>query len=146
MCISVTDGKVTPESGTSIKLIWELAADEKRRSNWEYGIYYGVSFADIIAKGKTNETVRDDTKFTVTKLNSCENYAFAVAIVGPKGIGPPSELFFKRTKYSPGAPPKNVDIKISDKLEMIIKWEASCPVVNEDIGYIIQILNKVNFR
>ena len=44
------------------------------------------------------------------KLHACESYSFVVAIVGPKGFGPPSNPVSTSTKFAAGAPPKNLQV------------------------------------
>jgi len=134
----ITDAQVTPESGTSIKLSWRLPDDEKRTSGWNYGIFYGTNYEDLLVNGRRNVT--DGSSFTVRHLDACESYSFVVAIVGPKGFSLPSAPFTKLTKYSPGAPPKNLKAELDpeNKTRIVLTWQSSCSTVDE-IGYLILI-------
>ncbi len=134
----ITDAQITPESGTSIKLSWQLPEDEKRTSGWTYGIYYGTNQEDMLLHGYKNTT--DGFSFTVKHLTACESYSFVVAIVGDQGFSLPSAPFTKLTKYSPGAPPKNLKAELDpvNKTRIALTWQSSCSSV-EDIGYLIFI-------
>jgi hypothetical protein len=56
------------------------------------------------------------------------------------GFGPPSPPVTKATKYSPGAPPKNLIARLDKSANKItIMWDASCPSIDEEIGYVIAI-------
>ena len=132
----ITDAQVTPESGTSIKLSWCLPDDEKRTTGWNYGIFYGTNHEDLLLNGR--RYVTNSSSFTVRHLDACESYSFVVAIVGPKGFSLPSSPFTKLTKYSPGAPPKNLKAALDpeNKTRIVLTWQSSCSTVDE-IGYLI---------
>ena len=134
----ITDAQVTPESGTSVKLTWKLADDEKRTTGWTYGIFYGTNPETLLLNGQRNVT--DGQSFTVRHLEACESYSFVVAIVGPTGFGLPSNVFTKQTKYSPGAAPKNLKAELDkeNRTRVVLTWQSSCSTV-EKIGYIISI-------
>jgi hypothetical protein len=138
----IADAQITPDRGTSIKLTWKLAADEKRKDGWTYGIYYGTTATELLEMSRLRSadmTTQDTTK-TISGLDSCESYSFVVCIVGPSGTGQASKVFTKSTKYSPGAPPKNLMATINEiNMGMTITWEASCPKVEDKIGYIVEI-------
>ena len=104
---NITSANVSPKSGTSIKLTWELPKDSKSQS-FEYVVYYGLNFKELLRRNQNVTT--DKTSITVDKLHACESYSFIVAIRGPRGFGPPSVPYVKSTKYSPGAPPKNLEV------------------------------------
>lgn len=55
--------------------------------------------------------VTRDTGLTVRGLQACQSYAFAVSVVGPVGFGPASEPATVETKYSPGAPPRDLKVR-----------------------------------
>lgn len=133
----ITNAQLSPYSGTAIKLTWDLPPDTKDDDNavtWNYGVFYGTSQSDLINGGQRATTT--DTSFTVSGLHSCESYSFVVAIVGPKGFGPPSAPHTKATKYSPGAPPKNLKARLDPSVNAItLTWSASCPNVDQAIGY-----------
>jgi hypothetical protein len=142
----ITEAQISPESGTSIKLSWKLPDDEKRRNNvsWTYGVFYGRNEGELLRSG-IRANVSDRKSFTVEHLQSCESYSFVVAVTGPEGIGPASDPVSKVSKYSPGAPPKNVTASIdsSSPTLMLITWQASCKEVDDSIGYVVQITNLV---
>lgn len=71
----------------------------------------------------TNETA------TVTDLDACSTYLFAVGVVGPIGYGPLSSSFKQvTTSVNDRAPPKDVQVGSdgSDMLKMVVKWSPSC--------------------
>ena len=70
-------------------------------------MYYGVNYKEILTG--TPLTTKDTT-ITVKDLHACEKYSFVVAIVGPQSFGPPSVPIAVSTKFSPGAPPKNLQV------------------------------------
>ncbi len=137
----ITDAQITPDSGTSVKLSWKLPDDEKRQGvNWTYRIYYGTTAAELLEQSRRVNLTTMETTQTVKKLSSCQSYSFVVCIVGPMGTGAASNVFTARTKYAPGAPPKNLKATINaDEMSMKVTWDASCPKVDGPIGYIIGI-------
>ena len=77
---------------------------------------------------------------------SCESYAFVVAVLGSKqnggkwgGFGPGSDPYTKETKYSVGAPPKNLQASLLAENKILLKWDASCPTVDDGVGYQVYI-------
>ncbi|KAF5282013.1 hypothetical protein FQA39_LY00537 [Lamprigera yunnana] len=127
--------------GTSVKLIWERPQD-KRKANWVYGIYYGLTEEETLEKPRLNTT---DTFITVTNLEVCESYIFSVGLVGPLGIGnishgSPTIM----TSLNKKAAPKSLIVTQDpqDHLTMVLSWSASCPTFTEPIGYIITTLEK----
>ena len=100
------EGQLSPTSGTSIKLSWNLPNDTKNR-NYVYGVYSGVNYKEILTGDPVNTT---DTTIMIKGLHACEKYSFVVAIVGPQSFGPPSVPIAVSTKFSPGAPPKNLQV------------------------------------
>lgn len=78
--------------------------------------------------------------FFLLYQGSCESYSFAVAIVGPEGYGRPSQPVVKNTKFSPGAPPKNLQVSRNNKTSALeISWEASCPQIEDKIEYEVTV-------
>jgi hypothetical protein len=74
---------------------------------------------------------------TITDLEACENYMFAVGVVGPLGLGPLSELLFASTKFNVSAAPKNLEVSSQNETIMNIHWHSSCPVMIDEIGYMV---------
>ena len=107
----ITGANLVPTSGTSIKLDWKLPEDTKssRQINWRYAVYYGTNDMKMVSEGPRFNTSQTNAK--VSGLHACESYSFVVAIIGPKGFGPPSSPFTRATKFSPGAPPKNLQVR-----------------------------------
>jgi len=138
----ITEANVTPDHGTSIELTWTINDNIKRPQNWTYGIYYGTSEEELLLKKVRNVTT--ETSFTVSNLHACQNYEFVVAIVDARGFGPPSVPFSKMTKYSPGAPPKNLkaELKGDDPLIVNITWQPSCPNTDR-LSYVIAVTDVV---
>lgn len=135
----ITDAKVTVRSATSIKLTWKLPEDEKRKTKWTYGIFYGISYADMTSKGLRASA--DSTSFTVQHLDACESYSFVVSVIGPFGFGPASPPFAVSTKYSAGAPPKELKAALDpdEPTKMIVEWKASCDRIEQSIGYLLSV-------
>ena len=88
--------------------------------------------------GRRNTT--NSSSFTVRHLDACQSYSFVVAIVGDKGYGPPSAPLSKLTKYSPGAPPKNLKAELDpiNKTRIVLTWQSSCSAVDE-MGYLVSL-------
>lgn len=77
----------------------------------------------------TNETA------TVTSLDACETYLFAVGLVGPIGYGRLSSSFKQvTTSTNEKAPPKNVRVGWygSDMLKMKVEWSPPCPLTRSN--------------
>lgn len=77
---------------------------------------------------------------TITDLEACETYMFAVGVVGPLGLGPLSDdPLFLSTKFNMSAAPKNLEVSSDPKNETImdIRWNSSCPVMIDKIGYMV---------
>ena len=65
-----------------------------------------------------------------------------VAVLGSKqnggkwgGFGPGSDPYTKETKYSVGAPPKNLQAQLLAENKILLRWDASCPTVDDGVGY-----------
>ena len=80
--------------GTTVKLSWKLADDEKRTEGWLYGIYYGTDARRLLenAKAKSKSSTTNLTTHSLEGLGSCESYSFVVCIIGPRGTGPASKV------------------------------------------------------
>ena len=121
----ISKANLAPTAGTSIKLTWNKAKGQP----WTYAVFYGRNIEEMITEGVRQTTT--DTSLQIDRLHACESYTFVVAISGPKGMGPPSPPFSKSTKFSPGAPPKNLQVslilclKITEKVSFKIASEAS---------------------
>jgi len=77
---------------------------------------------------------------TITDLEACETYMFAVGVVGPIGLGPLSENpVFASTQFNVSAAPKNLEVSSRPQNETImdIRWHSSCPVMSDKIGYMV---------
>ena len=105
--VEISKANLTPTSGTSIRLSWNKA---KGTQDWTYAVFYGRNMVEMISEGVKATT--KETSITVERLHACESYTFVVAIHGPFGMGPPSPPFSKSTKFSPGAPPKNLQVSV----------------------------------
>jgi hypothetical protein len=79
-------------------------------------------------------------KATITGLEACETYVFAVGITGPLGVGPLSaDPVFASTRFNVSAAPKNLKVSSDSHSEMImnVHWQSSCPTIAEKIGYMV---------
>ena len=106
--VEITEANLVPTSGTTIKLTWKLPEGTKNEG-WTYAIYYGMKMTELISEGPRLNTTQTTAK--VAGLHACESYSFVVAIIGPKGYGPPSNPKSQSTKFAAGAPPKNLQVK-----------------------------------
>lgn len=134
----ITHYDLVPQEGTSVKLSWEFHPKSKSDTKWDFGIFYGASYYEMVRKANPIKT--DKTSYTVSNLNACQSYNFVVLVVGPKGIGNPSEHVTISTKYSPRSSPKNVTVS-KDQDQMVVRWESSCPkmAVDDNIKYIVKV-------
>ncbi|KAJ8982348.1 hypothetical protein NQ317_013098, partial [Molorchus minor] len=127
--------------GTSAKLSWERPKYSKKL-NWVYGIYYGINHEEIFKKPQQTTT---NEMATITNLDACEIYFFAVGIVGPIGYGPLSTTFTQiSTSVNPKAPPKKVQVieEGQNSLKLKVQWVPSCPTVQPK-NYIIKVYAKL---
>ncbi|KAK9512535.1 hypothetical protein O3M35_000936 [Rhynocoris fuscipes] len=130
--------QVSKQLGTSAKLHWETPKDS-RKEKWNYGIYYSKIPKALFDAVKVQTT---NTSATVHDLEACESYLFDISVIGPLGQGPLSTAPVSVvTEYNARAPPKNLAITAlsSNDSFMEITWSASCPVIREEVGYIISI-------
>lgn len=137
--VGTPDTMVNKDIGTSVKLSWDIPKDT-RKVAWVYGIYYGVSEDELLAKSRLNTT---NLTATVTKLLACEGYMFGVGIVGPYGVGPVSHApAYVRTYGNRKAPPKGVTVEPdgNNDLEIIVRWSPSCASSRETMNYVVSKL------
>ena len=134
--------------GTTVKLSWKLADDEKRTEGWVYGIYYGTDAKRLLenAKARAKTSTTNQTTHSLEGLGSCESYSFVVCIIGPNGTGPASKVYTKSTKFAPGDAPKNLRATIDEReMSMLIQFEPSCPEMDastDQIDYLITITDR----
>ena len=142
----ITNAAVSPKGGNVIKLTWNLI--QKKKEDYEFAIYYSLKERDM----NIVRNVTRDMTFTVMGLQSCKSHTFAVSIIstktttngGPYGLyGPPSAFYPKATKYSPASPLKNLQAKLEGPTNILVTWEASCPTIDDGIGYIILFKDRV---
>ncbi len=127
----IVDAQLTG-SRTSIQLKWTVPEDA-RRTQWAYAVFYGSNMEDIYQQENRKSVAQPGvTSETVEGLDSCESYTFGVAVVGPSGIGRLSPPVTRETKYSPGAPPKGVRVKV-EGADMTVTWNASCSKVGRNL-------------
>jgi len=145
-----TDGKTLPQvSGlttatsnpnlTTVELSWGAAKDDDYKEKWEYGVYYGLSAADLQSGPKLRTS---NLNATITDLEACETYMFAVGVVGPLGLGPLSDdTLFGPTRFNESAAPKNLEVssRFLNETIMDIRWHSSCPTMTDKIGYMVTI-------
>jgi hypothetical protein len=77
---------------------------------------------------------------TITDLEACETYMFAVGVVGPLGLGPLSDYpLSASTRFNVSAAPKNLEVSSHprNKTIMDIHWHSSCPAMTDKIGYMV---------
>jgi hypothetical protein len=77
---------------------------------------------------------------TITDLEACETYMFAVGVIGPLGLGPLSDdPVLASTRFNVGAAPKNLEVSSHPQNETImnIRWHSSCPTMIYAIGYMV---------
>ena len=131
--------------GTTVKLSWKLADDEKRTGGWVYGIYYGTNAKRLLenAKARAKTSTTKLTTHSLEGLGSCESYSFVVCIIGPNGTGPASKVYTKSTKFAPGDAPKNLRATIDPhEMSMLIQFDPSCPEMDasaDHVGYLLTI-------
>lgn len=85
---------------------------------------------------------------TIRDLAACEEYLIVVGLVGPLGLGPLTSPTTVITSFNKNAPPKGVTVDTDPKREnvMIVKWNSSCRVMNDTIGYeVYKYLKKKKF-
>jgi len=81
-----------------------------------------------------------DLNTTITDLEACEKYVFAVGVVGPLGLGALSEYpLLASTRFNVSAAPKNLEVSSVHHNETVmdIRWQSSCPVMTDKIGYMV---------
>lgn len=150
--INILQATVVKDVGTSVKLSWSQPKDQ-RKVAWVYGVYYGQTPDETLESKKVfglkhlDKTLFVEPRYnttnltaTITKLDACEQYIFTVGIIGPLGAGPVSMNSDVMTYFHKRAPPKKLTVSQgSNQLKMLVQWSASCPHMNEAIGYIVCI-------
>ncbi|XP_050308262.1 sortilin-related receptor-like [Anthonomus grandis grandis] len=136
--VNITQVINTKDSGT-VKLTWERP-EKNGKTNWVYGVYYG---RDMIRESFFQPAKYQTTNLSasITNLEPCSMYIFAVGLVGPYGIGPLNHYSFVTTTSSPKAPPTKLTVKPdqSDPFKMVISWEPSCYLGGDKMSYEISI-------
>lgn len=137
---------ISKSHGTTVTLHWDPPKDDPYKEKWEYGVYYALNMSDLVSGPKMKTF---DTNATLTKLEACESYIFAVGLVGPLGVGPfsanPPSLV---TKFNVNAAPKNLTVSQDPHNEtlMFVWWRSSCPAMSDKIGYMITVTEvQLNF-
>ena len=77
---------------------------------------------------------------TITDLEACESYMFAVGVVGPLGLGPLSDdPLSVSTSFNASAAPKNLEVSSHPQNDTImdIHWRSSCPMMIDKIKYMV---------
>jgi hypothetical protein len=77
---------------------------------------------------------------TITDLEACETYMFAVGVIGPLGLGKLSDHpLLVPTSFNMSAAPKNLEVSSDPKNEtiMYVRWHSSCPTMIDKIGYMV---------
>ncbi|KRT81787.1 Fibronectin domain-containing protein [Oryctes borbonicus] len=126
------------ESGIAVKISWDVAVDS-RKVNWVYGIYYGLTADETLSGWKYNTT---NLTATIYNLGACENYMFGVGIIEPLGIGPVAFGSTIKTYFNKRAPPKRLNATIGPddpSTSMLVQWDASCPLIDDAIGYVVTV-------
>lgn len=135
--ITITQAITVKDVGTTVKLSWERP-EKYGKVAWIYGVYYGINLDQLIKPAKSRT---QNLTAAITNLDACETYMFAVGIVGTYGFGPLSDnLQLVTTSSNPKAPPKKLQVRADelDPLKMIISWQPSCSVADND-SYIITV-------
>lgn len=88
-----------------------------------------------------------DLTATISNLGACENYIFGVGIIEPLGIGPVTlGVATVQTLFNERAPPKRLNATMDPGdpfTTMLVQWDASCPLKDDPIGYVVTIHEKV---
>ncbi|XP_063217852.1 sortilin-related receptor-like [Bacillus rossius redtenbacheri] len=125
---------------TIVNLRWDAAKSSAYKQQWLYGIYYGLRTEDLYKKPLYTTS---DLSTVVNVLQACEDYLFAVGVVGPLGVGPisknPPHMI---TEFNDKAPPKSVVMGpyLHNETRMWVNWTSSCPEMREPIGYEVTIV------
>lgn len=145
-----TDGKPLPQvSGlkrdtskplqNTLVLSWDAAKHDDYKEKWEYGVYYGLNAAELLSGPKQRTS---NLNATITDLQACETYMFAVGVIGPLGAGKLSDHpLLASTSFNVSAAPKNLEVSSDPKNETImnIRWHSSCPTMIDEIGYMVTV-------
>ncbi|GFQ87122.1 sortilin-related receptor [Trichonephila clavata] len=121
----------------SITLFWEAPKDA-RPVRWSYGVYlFPQTSNDYELVGVTT-----DTNYTLTDLSPCTIYVYQVRVVKPYGVGP-ARSAYAETKFDKTAPPRGLTLTYEAPNFMAISFEASCLLVDANIGYRVNIKDLV---
>lgn len=117
----------------TVKISWKKPFDD-RTTKWVYGVYYGLNEDSMLSESKYNTS---DLTAIIENLDACEKYMFSVGVIGPYGFGPLTLPQIVTTHFNKLAPPKRLTVgrDSSDETKMLVQWSASCPIMNEPIGY-----------
>ncbi|KAG7199404.1 hypothetical protein KM043_014034 [Ampulex compressa] len=135
--ITKLEAQVVKAQGTTVKLTWDPPKSTKK-IKWLYAVHYAISMVDFFKEPKY---FTQNLTATIKDLGACELYVFAVGINGQFGAGQLSQPVTAFTHFNKRAPPKRLWVTPgleSDKI--ILSWSASCPTIDEPIGYTISIL------
>nr|CAD7431907.1 unnamed protein product [Timema monikensis] len=136
--ISGLDGTVLKEHGTTVILHWD-APKYSIKQHWEYGVYYALNVQELFDKPKLRT---QNVNATVSGLEACESYVFAVGLVGPLGSGPlSSHPYSILTEFNPDAPPKNLHATTdpTNETRVLVTWQSSCPEMDTAVNYLVTI-------
>ncbi|XP_022913328.2 sortilin-related receptor-like isoform X1 [Onthophagus taurus] len=129
---------INKNEATSVKVSWDRPKYAKK-ANWMYGVYYGLTVDEVLEKPRFNTS---SLGATITGLGACESYIFTVGLIGPLGVGPlQTDSHIVKTFFNVRAPPENLRVTQGSRRYdmMTVKWSASCPTINQDLGYIISV-------
>lgn len=83
-------------------------------------------------------------------MGACENYIFGVGIIEPLGIAAITSRSTVNTYFNKRARPKRLSATIGpdgNYTSMLVQWDASCPLIEEPVGYVVIIHERVkNFN
>ncbi|XP_060804264.1 sortilin-related receptor isoform X1 [Amyelois transitella] len=134
---------VSKEKGTSVQLIWSPPLGDRYKNRT---VMYELHYTNAMRPGElANDTkiVTNSTHVTVDGLNACENYVFAVGILG----GPLSKFVDIVTRENPKAPVKNLRAQFSEEQDKLdIYWDANCDVLREPITYKLEITEETRHK
>nr|CAD7443909.1 unnamed protein product [Timema bartmani] len=136
--ISGLNGTVLKQHGTTVTLLWD-APKYSIKQHWEYGIYYALNIQELFDKPKLRT---QNMNATVSGLEACESYVFAVGLVGPLGSGPlSSHPYSILTEFNPDAPPKNLHATTdpTNETRVLVTWQSSCPEMDTAVNYSVTI-------
>ncbi|CAG2062325.1 unnamed protein product, partial [Timema podura] len=136
--ISGLNGTVLKQHGTTVTLNWD-APKYSIKQHWDYGIYYALNVQELFDKPKLRT---HNVNVTVSGLEACESYVFAVGLVGPLGSGPlSSHPYSILTEFNPDAPPKNLHATTdpTNETRVLVTWQSSCPEMDTAVNYSVSL-------